>query len=49
MSTVPVTKACRPVPTLLGGSGRVRTLVVRHLVLPALLRPLLDAPAMVPG
>jgi len=40
MSAVLVTRASRPVPTLLGGSGRARHLPVLCRALPALLRPL---------
>lgn len=39
MFAVPMTRELRPVPTLLGGSGRVRRCVVQRRVLPVLLRP----------
>lgn len=40
MNAVLETRASRPVPTLLGGSGRARHLPVPCRTLPALLRPL---------
>lgn len=43
MRTVPATKELRPLPTLLGGSGRARPQPAQHRsVLASLLRPLFE-------
>jgi len=39
MSTVTPTRVLRPVPTLLGGSGRARASLTQSRPLPALLKP----------
>lgn len=39
MSTVPMTRESRAVPTLLGGSGLIRCLPKLRRTLPVLLRP----------
>jgi hypothetical protein len=39
MYAVTSTRVLRPVPTLLGGSGRARATTVRRRLLPALLQP----------